>query len=254
MPPSTDPQADGRLGREREFHDARYAGSARAQIDSFYELFTAGAKHYEDYVLSACAGRRALEYGCGEGRFTVRLAAAGATVHAIDISEVALETARQRAAAQGLNADFRLMDAGKLQFENDAFDLICGRSILHHLDLETALSEVARTLRPDGRAIFLEPLGDNPALRLARRFTPELRSADERPLRRRDIRSAARGFGRVEARYFHLASLLAVPFRRMTGVETAVAALESFDALLFQTPLRHLAWVVVLVLAQPRKA
>src|SRR5262245_26924460 len=232
-----DPKTEGRLGREREFHDARYAGRARARIDSFYELFTAGAEHYEGLVLRECRGKRVLEYGCGEGRFTVRLASAGAEVHAIDISDVALETARQRAAAQSLDVDFRLMDASRLQFEEGTFDLICGRSILHHLDLQRAWSEVARTLAPDGRAIFLEPLGDNPALRLARKFTPELRSPDERPLRRRDIRSASRYFGRIDARYFHLASLLAVPLRQYGGVRGLVAGLGRFDEVLFRTPL-----------------
>src|SRR4029453_13149399 len=210
-------RADRRVDRERAFHDRRYSGRAREQIDSYYSLFTAAAQYYEDTVRRECRGRRVLEYGCGEGKFAVQLSALGAAVHAIDISGVALEAARRSAAAQSMTVDFRLMDAEKLQFEPSTFDLICGRSILHPLDLEKAFSEIDRALRPDGKAVFLEPLGDNPALRLARTLTPQLRSIDEHPLRRGDIRFASRYFGLVELRHFHLASLLAAPFRRAPG-------------------------------------
>jgi SAM-dependent methyltransferase len=243
---------EDRVDREREFHDLRYSGSARARIDSYYSLLTAGSEYYEDAVRAQCRGARVLEYGCGEGRFAAELAALGAYVHAIDISEVAVETARRRAAERLLSVKFRLMNAEKLEYADGTFDLICGRSILHHLNLDAALSEVHRTLRPGGRAIFLEPLGDNPALRLLRAMTPRLRSADEHPLQRRDIERASIRLELLDARYFHLASLLAVPFQRVPGVAGVVDALDAFDELLFRTPLRHFAWVVVMTLARPR--
>ncbi|MGH9317051.1 MAG: class I SAM-dependent methyltransferase [Thermoanaerobaculia bacterium] len=195
-----------------------------------------------------------LEYGCGEGKFAVSLASLGATVDAIDISGVALETASRNAAAQHAMIGFRLMNAEDLEYEDDTFDLICGRSILHHLDLEQALSEISRTLKADGKAIFLEPLGHNPILNVARRVTPQLRSADEHPLLSVDIESARRHFESVEARYFHLSSLLAIPFRRAPGVRALVRALEAFDKILVATFLRKYAWVVVLTLARPKKS
>ena len=252
MSSDTGLRPEDRVEREREFHDLRYAGRARAGIDSYYSLLTAGADYYEDVVRAQCRGARVLEYGCGEGRFTAELAALGADVHAIDISEVAVEAARRRAAEQGVHADFRLMNAEKLEYADATFDLICGRSVLHHLNLDAALAEIHRTLKPGGRAIFLEPLGDNPALRLVRAMTPRLRSADERPLRRSDIQKMSSRLELVEARYFHLASLLAVPFRNVRGVAGVVDALDSVDALLFRTPLRHLAWVVVMTLGRGR--
>ena len=245
----------GRLAREQAFHDSRYAGHSRAGIDSYYSLLTAGADHYEMTVRSQCRGRRVLEYGCGEGRFALSLASEGAAaVEAIDISEVAIAAATRNAGAENAVVTFRQMNAERLEYEDDAFDLICGRSILHHLDLERALTEISRTLRSGGRAVFLEPLGHNPILNLVRRLTPHLRSADEHPLLNGDIRAAGRYFDSVQARYFHLSSLLAVPFRRVGGVGRMVAALDRLDTLLFATPLRAYAWVVVLTLSQPRKS
>jgi len=51
------------------------------------------------------------------------------------------------------------MNAEELKFADDYFDIVCGGAILHHLDLNKALSEIARVLKPDGKAIFVEPLG-----------------------------------------------------------------------------------------------
>lgn len=42
---------------------------------------------------------------------------------------------------------FRLMDAEALEFPPDTFDLICGTGILHHLDLDAAYGQIARSLR-----------------------------------------------------------------------------------------------------------
>jgi len=56
-----------------------------------------------------------------------------------------------------------------LPFQEDAFDRVVCRSILHHADSEEkALREVKRVLKPEGRLIVAEPMNDNPLLRLAR--------------------------------------------------------------------------------------
>ncbi len=41
---------------------------------------------------------------------------------------------------------------------------VLGKQILHHLDMTQAVPEIARVLRPGGRAVFLEPLIHNPLL------------------------------------------------------------------------------------------
>ena len=59
--------------------------------------------------------------------------------------------------------------------------------------------EIARTLKPGGTALFIEPLGHNPAHQLYRRMTPSMRTADEHPLLQSDLASARRHFGEVRA-------------------------------------------------------
>lgn len=134
---------------------------------------------------------RVLDFGCGRGEMSLELLAGGASVVGIDISSSYIEAAAGAAAQAGHDKaryDFRVMDAHSLEFEDNTFDLVIGRGILHHLDYNRALSEVRRTLRPGGRAIFLEPLGSNPLLRIFRLMTPNARTEDERPFFAADLR------------------------------------------------------------------
>ena len=106
-------------------------------------------------------GRKALELGCGTGIFLEKLSASGAAVTGIDLSAdlIARCAARMRGAAH-----VRLVRGNAMQmpFPDASFDAVYGSSILHHLDLEAALAEVARVLRPGGRAAFAEPNILNP--------------------------------------------------------------------------------------------
>src|SRR5882724_5615533 len=61
-----------------------------------------------DRLLGDVRGLAVADIGCGTGRHTVRLAAAGAIVQALDFSAGMLE--RARAKAQGLNISFRVHD------------------------------------------------------------------------------------------------------------------------------------------------
>jgi len=74
-------------------------------------------------------------------------------------------------------------------------------------------------------------------------------------LSRRQIEFARRYFGSVEAHFFHLASLLAVPFRRRPRVfERVLAVLDGVDRVLLSVPgLRWWSWQCLFVLGKPRR-
>lgn len=105
----------------------------------------------------------------------------------INISEAELSLGRRKAEARGVDIDFRLMDAHKLSFPDNSFDVVFGFGILHHLDYATALDEIWRVLRPGGRMIFNEPLDMNPVGVLVRKLTPRARTPDEAPIRREHL-------------------------------------------------------------------
>jgi SAM-dependent methyltransferase len=110
-------------------------------------------------------GRRALELGCGTGLFTEKVARSGASIDGIDVSQDLLAAARARTAALP-NVRLTCGNAEETPYPGASFDAVYGSSILHHLDLERALREVARLLRPGGVAVFTEPNIVNPQVAL----------------------------------------------------------------------------------------
>lgn len=245
-----------RLARERDFHDQAFSEQTRATVRRFYSVNGALRRWYERTLAEHAAGAQALEYGCGPGSAAFSLAEQGAHVTGIDISPVAIDLATQTAREARLDESlaFAVMDAEHLAFEDDRFDLVCGSGILHHLDLERAYAELARVLRPDGVAVFIEPLGHNPAINWYRSRTPNLRTVDEHPLLIGDLAQARDFFGVVETRFFTLTSLAAVPLRHRTAFPRIVDALDTLDRTLFTAmpPSRRWAWMVGMVMRAPR--
>lgn len=142
------------------------------------------------------------------------------------------------------------MDAHILQFSNGTFDLVGSTGILHHLDLVTALSQIARVLRPNGHAVFVEPLGHNPFINQFRKRTPAaIRSIDEHPLLRADLTLFEHYFARVNNEFFYLTALLAAA----PGLGFLLPFLESVArALLAIPPIPPYAWQLLITLSRPR--
>jgi SAM-dependent methyltransferase len=152
-----------------------------------------------------------LDYGCGSGRASMRYLRDGAAfVTGFDIAPAMIEAAEQRAVGHGVaeRTAFLVADAHRTPFDDDAFDLVVGIAILHHLDIPVALREIRRVLRPGGRAVFMEPLWHNPILRLGRRLTPMARVEFEHPLRETDWAECAAVFPDFE---HHERELVTVP-------------------------------------------
>jgi ubiquinone/menaquinone biosynthesis C-methylase UbiE len=244
-----------RYDREQAFHDEAFAHDTRANAAMAYSITDASERRYRERLERHGPGSAALEYGCGKGSHAFALAHGGARVTGIDLSPVAIELATERAAAEGLagTTEFQVMNAEDLRFPDSSFDLVCGSAILHHLRLDRAYAEVARTLRPEGRAVFLEPLGHNWMINAYRRATPSLRTVDEHPLKLDDLRLAHVHFGDVRLEYFHLTALAALPFRAARTSRRLVSALDGADRRIFRhvPAARRYAWIVLMDLGQP---
>jgi SAM-dependent methyltransferase len=251
-------EVEARKQREADFHDHAFADERRSELWGTWYRLRGASDFYERYLERECAGRDILEYGCGKGSQAFFVAEHGArSVTGIDISPVGIQKAADQARARGLDGiSFQVMDAENLEFEDDGFDLVCGRAILHHLDLERSYSQLARVLRQGGRAVFVEPLGHNPLINRFRNRTPDLRTVDEHPLLMDDLRLADAWFGTVRARFYYLTALGAVALVKTPLFEPAVATLEAVDRLAFRLlpPVRPLAWQIVLELGEPRKS
>jgi len=103
------------------------------------------------------AGRQVLEIGVGMGADYIRFIQAGARAVGVDLSLRSLELARQNAENNQVKPLLLHGDAEALPFPNGSFDLVYSWGVLHHTpEIERALREVHRVLRPGGecRAMF----------------------------------------------------------------------------------------------------
>lgn len=144
-----------------------------------------------DEIIENIEGKHILDFGCGNGSESLKYLQNGAITVGIDISSKYIEKCNQEASKmfKAENYEFLVMDAHNLTFQNNSFDLVIGNGILHHLELFIALEEVHRVLKPGGRAVFFEPLADNPLLKLFRLITPKARTIDEQPLTKLSLES-----------------------------------------------------------------
>lgn len=118
------------------------------------DLFDAAKKYFGDV-----AGKRVLEIGCGNGELSVWFAKNGANVTGIDISDESIRVAQQRAKDNGLADQIQFMArAGEEPgFPDNTFDIVFIAVALHHLDVEIALKEIHRVLKPGGWFVAIEP-------------------------------------------------------------------------------------------------
>ncbi|MVU76350.1 methyltransferase domain-containing protein [Nocardia sp. ET3-3] len=100
---------------------------------------------------------RALELGCGTGFFLLNLMQAGVAKRGsvTDLSPGMVKVATRNGQNLGLDVDGRVADAETIPYEDDTFDLVVGHAVLHHIpDVELALKECLRVLKPGGRFVF----------------------------------------------------------------------------------------------------
>lgn len=94
---------------------------------------------------------RALDLACGEGRNAIWLARRGWKVTGVDYSDVAIERARQLAAAAGVSVEWIRADATTLALEASAFALVLVSYLqLPGPALRRVLERAARALAPGG--------------------------------------------------------------------------------------------------------
>jgi len=240
------------IQNEKDFHNDIFKDTSKRDnsVGKYYILQDAILEQFHKEINKFVNnGSTIIEIGCGLDE-TLFTSLNGCTKrYAIDISEVAINEQNIKAKKANVNINYFVMDAHKLSFDDSTFDLVFGTSILHHLNLEKALQEFWRILKPKGKLIFVEPLGTNPLINKFRNKTPELRTADEKPFDLNDLRLVKSTFSSVDFKFFDLLTL-ALPVIFNSNINKhLISVFRKLDSFLFSVLpfIKYYSWQVLIV-------
>jgi ubiquinone/menaquinone biosynthesis C-methylase UbiE len=172
-------------------------------------------------ALVPAAGERWLDVACGTGGVTERAAVAGAMATGIDLASALVETAKRRAAAKGLDIDYRVGDCERLDgIEDASYDSVSSTfGVMFAPDHAAAAGELARVTRPGGRlglSTWIPHGGIGAMFTMTAQFQPPLP----------DGAGAALDWGRQE----HVEQLLGDAFDLSFETRTSTDTAESGEA------------------------
>ena len=109
--------------------------------------------------LLASDGPRALDIGCGEGKFTRGLAQIYANVKGIDVKANKIAEAQAAADAEGVKVTFQTASGEAIPDADGSFDTVIFSNSLHHMPSPSkALVEALRVLKQGGALYVMEPV------------------------------------------------------------------------------------------------
>lgn len=97
--------------------------------------------------------KKVLEIGSGTGNNLVFFAENGYDTHGIDLSEEAVDYARELLKVKNLKAEIKVGDVAELPYQDEEFDLVLDRACLQHNELSSIkkiIKAVKRVLKPGG--------------------------------------------------------------------------------------------------------
>lgn len=144
----------------------QYGDSEKLRIR--YEAHTRYSEHVSDWhdlftrALGIAPGESVIDVGCGPGGIHGRLCRVGARVTGVDASPGMVAEARAQAEREGLDVTVQEGDAEQLPFGDGQFDAaLCCHMLYHVPNIERALRELHRVLRPGGRVLISTNAADH---------------------------------------------------------------------------------------------
>jgi ubiquinone/menaquinone biosynthesis C-methylase UbiE len=192
-------------------------------------------KFLYELVQKYCKNKKVLDFGCGIGMHLIPLAKIAGQTIGIDLSEESVNIALRRIDDENLTskATAIIMDCEKLRFNNNSFDVVFDGGTFSSLDLDKALIEIKRVLKPGGILVGIETFGHNPLTNIKRKFnkTSGRRTswASEHIFNNSGLAKASAFFKVKEMNYFHLVSWAAFPFVKYSWGGKFLKIMEGID-------------------------
>ena len=129
----------------QQAYDEIYTESDISQTDSFYLWLLD--------ILAFRPGEQYLDISCGRAQLPRLAQGLGVKAHGLDLSYAALRSGSQPPSPMLVTANSQ-----DLPYANGRFDVVSNiGSLEHYVDMETAVAEMTRVLKPGGRAVVLVP-------------------------------------------------------------------------------------------------
>ncbi|MFP4159714.1 MAG: bifunctional 2-polyprenyl-6-hydroxyphenol methylase/3-demethylubiquinol 3-O-methyltransferase UbiG [Desulfobacterales bacterium] len=105
------------------------------------------------------SGRQILDVGCGGGILSEAMAACGARVTGVDLSQEVLEAAEEHASVSGLDIDYRRISAEELAEKTPGrFDLVVCMELLEHVPRPDLIVNACAVLAKPGGHLFFSTI------------------------------------------------------------------------------------------------
>jgi ubiquinone/menaquinone biosynthesis C-methylase UbiE len=253
-----------RKQKEIEHYDAA-AEQELAALGKDFEGFEPSVLNSYQFLYktaaSLIAGKKVLDYGCGNGVHSGFLAEHAAEVVGVDLSEASLRVARNIYKIQDTKYKIRFltMDCEQLDFADNSFDVVFDGGTFSSLDFGRAMKEITRVLQPNGVLVGIETFGHNPianANRTLNRVTGKRTEwASSHIMTTKEVEVLQEYFTDVRVWYFHIFSLFAFPLVRLPGGRLVLQFLQYIDTMLLRVSfLRKYSFKVVFVCKNPRQS
>lgn len=134
-----------------------------SNLDRRKALYQFTVPHFiiEDEIIKLCRfkdGQSLLDVGCGTGKLLLKTAGVypGSTFAGLDISGGMFEVAQEKAQQNNLSSiQFQKGDVQNIPFPSNSFDRVVAMHMLYHAnDIDKALSEISRVLKPEGMVVI----------------------------------------------------------------------------------------------------
>lgn len=251
--------AHSNLCRSGQASKATDGTSAESEFGNrkWYAAARTSKEYLRSWIRDNARGKIFLDYACGSGGYTIRAAEGGAALAiGMDLSESGISVGRRLAAGKGLsgNTFFLQGDCEATGLPDESIDTILCSGMLHHLDLEVALPEMSRILKPGGKCLAVEAFKYNPLIWLYRRLTPRYRTRWEENhiIGLKEIGQIRRLLDVRDVRHWHFFNLFAVPLRSTPLFGPLLAAGDFLDRVVLSVfPFSLLAWQVTFEMHKP---
>ena len=228
----------------QEFYDRQWDGTH----DYVFSAAMKKAIEHSYFFLGVLSGKKIIEVGGGDGKQALYFAAQGAIVTVIDISAKSLKAVEQLAQQQGINISTMQMNAERLEFSNDSFDLVYINSLFMHVNQQKVLQECSRVLKKGGKLVIVEPLQYAPLVQVYRLFS-SYRKMKPKYATLKMFKEGKKYFSAYQHQefYFLSSALLPLFYVKSKSLQSIYHAVSKLDNILLKifAFLRYGCWVSV---------